>query len=120
MLITSIINYFLPSFCTNIINISITDFIKKKDFKIEKKSPPLNADLIQKSCSPSSFFLYDFFSNCSEFFSFLMEKLLYHTRYNYSIISNPLYWISTLMFFILILLLGLYHEWNQGALEWTE
>nr|YP_009406985.1 NADH dehydrogenase subunit 3 [Typhlatya monae]ASA39521.1 NADH dehydrogenase subunit 3 [Typhlatya monae] len=29
-------------------------------------------------------------------------------------------WIFTSTFFLIILLLGLYHEWNQGALEWSE
>nr|YP_009407063.1 NADH dehydrogenase subunit 3 [Stygiocaris stylifera]ASA39612.1 NADH dehydrogenase subunit 3 [Stygiocaris stylifera] len=29
-------------------------------------------------------------------------------------------WIFTSAFFLIILLLGLYHEWNQGALEWTK
>nr|YP_009406933.1 NADH dehydrogenase subunit 3 [Typhlatya iliffei]ASA39456.1 NADH dehydrogenase subunit 3 [Typhlatya iliffei] len=29
-------------------------------------------------------------------------------------------WIFTSVFFLIILLLGLYHEWNQGALEWTK
>lgn len=28
-------------------------------------------------------------------------------------------WISIGLFFFLVLLLGLYHEWNQGALNWT-
>nr|YP_009917623.1 NADH dehydrogenase subunit 3 [Palaemon serratus]QLM01496.1 NADH dehydrogenase subunit 3 [Palaemon serratus] len=28
-------------------------------------------------------------------------------------------WIVTSTFFLLILLIGLYHEWNQGALEWS-
>nr|YP_010902375.1 NADH dehydrogenase subunit 3 [Aedes japonicus]UUK33497.1 NADH dehydrogenase subunit 3 [Aedes japonicus]UYE93289.1 NADH dehydrogenase subunit 3 [Aedes japonicus japonicus]WON66431.1 NADH dehydrogenase subunit 3 [Aedes japonicus] len=33
--------------------------------------------------------------------------------------SNMINWSITSLFFILILLLGLYHEWNQGALEWN-
>nr|WBK17696.1 NADH dehydrogenase subunit 3 [Polionemobius taprobanensis] len=33
--------------------------------------------------------------------------------------SNPYSWYFTFMFFMMILLLGLYHEWNQGALNWT-
>uniref|UniRef100_A0AAU7BAI1 NADH-ubiquinone oxidoreductase chain 3 n=1 Tax=Ischyroplectron isolatum TaxID=3073460 RepID=A0AAU7BAI1_9ORTH len=33
--------------------------------------------------------------------------------------SNIQIWMYTLMFFILILLVGLFHEWNQGALEWA-
>nr|QNE85883.1 NADH dehydrogenase subunit 3 [Ophiogomphus cecilia] len=28
-------------------------------------------------------------------------------------------WTIVSMIFILILLIGLYHEWNQGALEWA-
>nr|UJG45494.1 NADH dehydrogenase subunit 3 [Sylvicola punctatus] len=35
-------------------------------------------------------------------------------------ISNMFVWSITSLFFIFILLIGLYHEWNQGALEWTE
>uniref|UniRef100_A0AAU7BAF5 NADH-ubiquinone oxidoreductase chain 3 n=1 Tax=Dendroplectron aucklandense TaxID=3073470 RepID=A0AAU7BAF5_9ORTH len=33
--------------------------------------------------------------------------------------SNIQIWMYTLMFFILILIIGLFHEWNQGALEWA-
>nr|AFI54805.1 NADH dehydrogenase subunit 3 [Eucorysses grandis]AVJ52403.1 NADH dehydrogenase subunit 3 [Eucorysses grandis] len=29
-------------------------------------------------------------------------------------------WIMTIMFFIIILILGLYYEWNNGVLEWTK
>nr|YP_009407038.1 NADH dehydrogenase subunit 3 [Typhlatya garciai]ASA39587.1 NADH dehydrogenase subunit 3 [Typhlatya garciai] len=35
-------------------------------------------------------------------------------------LCNIYSWIFTSVFFLIILLLGLYHEWNQGALEWTE
>nr|AWB99882.1 NADH dehydrogenase subunit 3 [Anopheles braziliensis] len=34
--------------------------------------------------------------------------------------SNLIYWTITSLFFIFILIVGLYHEWNQGALEWNE
>nr|YP_008080673.1 NADH dehydrogenase subunit 3 [Mecopoda elongata]AFK15650.1 NADH dehydrogenase subunit 3 [Mecopoda elongata] len=33
--------------------------------------------------------------------------------------SNITSWTIVSIFFILILLLGLFHEWNQGALEWA-
>nr|WKK49875.1 NADH dehydrogenase subunit 3 [Subulatus sp.] len=36
---------------------------------------------------------------------------------NYSIM---LYWIMTAVLFIMILLLGLYHEWYNGLLNWTK
>nr|YP_009500810.1 NADH dehydrogenase subunit 3 [Palaemon annandalei]AXB37204.1 NADH dehydrogenase subunit 3 [Palaemon annandalei] len=29
-------------------------------------------------------------------------------------------WVITGTFFLLILLVGLYHEWNQGALDWSQ
>nr|QOL00679.1 NADH dehydrogenase subunit 3 [Menglacris maculata] len=34
--------------------------------------------------------------------------------------SNIMIWTVSSMFFILVLLGGLYHEWNQGALQWAE
>nr|AMP43826.1 NADH dehydrogenase subunit 3 [Xylomya moiwana] len=34
-------------------------------------------------------------------------------------ISNLITWNISTIFFIIILLLGLYHEWNQGALNWS-
>nr|YP_009740582.1 NADH dehydrogenase subunit 3 [Spathosternum prasiniferum prasiniferum]QID03544.1 NADH dehydrogenase subunit 3 [Spathosternum prasiniferum prasiniferum] len=34
--------------------------------------------------------------------------------------SSILVWTMSTMFFIIVLLGGLYHEWNQGALQWTE
>nr|UQJ73635.1 NADH dehydrogenase subunit 3 [Pagastia sp. 2XL] len=33
--------------------------------------------------------------------------------------SNMIMWTATSLIFILILLIGLYHEWNQGALNWS-
>lgn len=33
--------------------------------------------------------------------------------------SNIMWWVTTTLFFIFILLIGLYHEWNQGALNWS-
>nr|YP_009485623.1 NADH dehydrogenase subunit 3 [Inara alboguttata]AVZ00760.1 NADH dehydrogenase subunit 3 [Inara alboguttata] len=29
-------------------------------------------------------------------------------------------WFSTIMIFIVILILGLFHEWNNGVLEWAK
>nr|YP_011002208.1 NADH dehydrogenase subunit 3 [Cazira verrucosa]WPO01456.1 NADH dehydrogenase subunit 3 [Cazira verrucosa] len=29
-------------------------------------------------------------------------------------------WIITIMWFITLLILGLYHEWNNGVLEWAK
>nr|YP_010397596.1 NADH dehydrogenase subunit 3 [Boreoheptagyia zhengi]UQJ73674.1 NADH dehydrogenase subunit 3 [Boreoheptagyia zhengi] len=33
--------------------------------------------------------------------------------------SNLMMWSITSLIFIFILLIGLYHEWNQGALKWS-
>nr|YP_010164366.1 NADH dehydrogenase subunit 3 [Scyra compressipes]QRM82004.1 NADH dehydrogenase subunit 3 [Scyra compressipes] len=34
--------------------------------------------------------------------------------------TNIFSWMFTSLFFLFILLLGLYYEWFQGALEWSE
>lgn len=34
-------------------------------------------------------------------------------------VSNVQRWLWTSVIFLIILLVGLYHEWNQGALEWA-
>nr|WFP44754.1 NADH dehydrogenase subunit 3 [Typhoptera quadrituberculata] len=34
--------------------------------------------------------------------------------------SKIFLWSILSLFFLIILLLGLYHEWNQGALEWAQ
>nr|YP_009509597.1 NADH dehydrogenase subunit 3 [Pachygrapsus marmoratus]AUN45014.1 NADH dehydrogenase subunit 3 [Pachygrapsus marmoratus] len=34
-------------------------------------------------------------------------------------LTNIFSWIVTSMIFLLILLLGLYYEWSQGALDWS-
>nr|YP_010999326.1 NADH dehydrogenase subunit 3 [Cricotopus fuscus]WPM93172.1 NADH dehydrogenase subunit 3 [Cricotopus fuscus] len=34
-------------------------------------------------------------------------------------ISNIMWWTVTSIIFIVILLVGLVHEWNQGALNWS-
>nr|QNE85927.1 NADH dehydrogenase subunit 3 [Brachyptera risi] len=33
--------------------------------------------------------------------------------------SNLMIWTTVTFFFLFILLVGLYHEWNQGALDWA-
>nr|YP_010540352.1 NADH dehydrogenase subunit 3 [Singapora shinshana]UYF20494.1 NADH dehydrogenase subunit 3 [Singapora shinshana] len=34
--------------------------------------------------------------------------------------SMMIYWAITSIMFIIILILGLYHEWNNGMLNWTK
>nr|AWN56305.1 NADH dehydrogenase subunit 3 [Neomegalotomus parvus] len=33
--------------------------------------------------------------------------------------SNMMSWLITMMFFLTVLILGLYYEWKNGMLEWT-
>lgn len=92
-------------------------FSKKSFYDREKRSPfECGFDPINSSRIPFSirFFLITiiFLIFDVEIALILPIILIYKT-------SNIWNWTLTSIIFIVILLIGLIHEWNQGALNWT-
>lgn len=91
---------------------------KKRSYDREKRSPfecgfePFNSSRLPFSIR---FFLIGII-----FLIFDVEIALIFPIINIIKINQLSTWIITRLIFIAILILGLYHEWNQGALEWNQ
>nr|YP_010309762.1 NADH dehydrogenase subunit 3 [Lagorina sericea]UMR54879.1 NADH dehydrogenase subunit 3 [Lagorina sericea] len=98
--------------------LTIVNLISKKTFMDREKSSPFECGFDPKSSARLPFSLH-FFLIAVIFLIFdveitllfpLIMSLKMSSLYSYSMI---------LVIFIVILIIGLYHEWNQGALNWT-
>nr|YP_010873070.1 NADH dehydrogenase subunit 3 [Batocera horsfieldi]WGV34290.1 NADH dehydrogenase subunit 3 [Batocera horsfieldi] len=102
----------------NLMLIIILNLISKKTFADREKSSPFECGFDPKSSARMPFSL-QFFLIAVIFLIFDVEITLLFPLILTLKISNILSYSMISMFFILILLLGLYHEWNQGALDWS-
>nr|UJM44111.1 NADH dehydrogenase subunit 3 [Pseudolycoriella hygida] len=96
----------------------LTMFISKKSYYDREKSSPFECGFDPKSSSRIPFSLR-FFLITIIFLIFDVEIVLIFPVIPIMNLINYKNMIMTMMFFILILLIGLFHEWNQGALDWT-
>nr|AKR07167.1 NADH dehydrogenase subunit 3 [Pseudorhaetus sinicus] len=101
-----------------ILMIWISSIISKKTFMDREKSSPFECGFDPKSSSRLPFSL-QFFLIAVIFLIFDVEIALLVPLISILKISKISLLISISSFFIWILLVGLYHEWNQGALEWA-
>nr|UOU85246.1 NADH dehydrogenase subunit 3 [Rhagio lineola] len=92
--------------------------LSKKSLTDREKSSPFECGFDPKSSARLPFSLR-FFLIAIIFLIFDVEIALILPMILILNFSNMLMWSITSIIFILILLIGLYHEWNQGALEWT-
>nr|ALO70422.1 NADH deshydrogenase subunit 3 [Brundinia marina] len=111
MLITFII------FFMSLIIMAMASLLSKKTFMDREKNSPFECGFDPKSSARMPFSL-QFFLIAVIFLIFDVEiTLLIPFILIMKISSIKIYFIS-LSFFLLILLMGLLHEWNQGALNW--
>nr|YP_010545638.1 NADH dehydrogenase subunit 3 [Haematopota turkestanica]UYG48421.1 NADH dehydrogenase subunit 3 [Haematopota turkestanica] len=96
----------------------LATILSKKAIIDREKASPFECGFDPKSSSRLPFSL-QFFLIAIIFLIFDVEIALILPMIMIIKFSNLMIWSFTSIFFILILLLGLYHEWNQGALEWT-
>nr|ACA62338.1 NADH dehydrogenase subunit 3 [Drosophila ornatifrons] len=96
----------------------LASILSKKTLVDREKSSPFECGFDPKSSSRLPFSLR-FFLITIIFLIFDVEIALILPMILIFKFSNLLIWTSTSIIFILILLVGLYHEWNQGMLNWS-
>nr|QIV24594.1 NADH dehydrogenase subunit 3 [Bifidoprionus rufus] len=112
---------FILSIMIFIIIIAVTilvNLISKKSFYDREKSSPFECGFDPKSAARLPFSL-QFFLIAVIFLIFDVEITLLLPLIKTLAHSNIVNFTSLLMFFLFVLLGGLYHEWNQGALNWA-
>nr|YP_010564298.1 NADH dehydrogenase subunit 3 [Elophila turbata]UYX62308.1 NADH dehydrogenase subunit 3 [Elophila turbata] len=108
---------FLIIFICNIM-MFISVILSKKSFKDREKSSPFECGFDPSSSARIPFSLH-FFLITVIFLIFDVEIALIFPIINLFMLTNFFIWTYIIMFFILILLIGLYYEWNQNMLNWT-
>nr|WBU93998.1 NADH dehydrogenase subunit 3 [Drosophila paulistorum]WBU94063.1 NADH dehydrogenase subunit 3 [Drosophila paulistorum] len=96
----------------------LASILSKKTLVDREKSSPFECGFDPKSSSRLPFSLR-FFLITIIFLIFDVEIALILPMIIILKFSNLLIWSITSIIFILILLIGLYHEWNQGMLNWS-
>nr|ACA62520.1 NADH dehydrogenase subunit 3 [Drosophila haleakalae] len=96
----------------------LASILSKKTLVDREKSSPFECGFDPKSSSRLPFSLR-FFLITIIFLIFDVEIALILPMIIIFKFSNLLVWSVTSIIFILILLIGLYHEWNQGMLNWS-
>nr|UPX88375.1 NADH dehydrogenase subunit 3 [Leptogaster cylindrica] len=102
----------------SIVVMTMALILSKKTVIDREKSSPFECGFDPKSSSRLPFSLR-FFLIAIIFLIFDVEIALILPMILILKISNLMFWSMTSIIFMIILLLGLYHEWNQGALNWT-
>nr|YP_010443329.1 NADH dehydrogenase subunit 3 [Coenochilus striatus]UTE83857.1 NADH dehydrogenase subunit 3 [Coenochilus striatus] len=105
-------------FTISVILMMISFTISKKSFMDREKASPFECGFDPKSSSRLPFSL-QFFLIAVIFLIFDVEITLLIPLILTMKMCNFLSYYIIILIFISILLLGLYHEWNQGALNWA-
>nr|WKV24919.1 NADH dehydrogenase subunit 3 [Hermetia illucens] len=96
----------------------LASVLSKKTIVDREKASPFECGFDPKSSSRLPFSLR-FFLIAIIFLIFDVEIALILPVIPIIYTSNMMVWSYSVVLFIIILLFGLYHEWNQGALEWS-
>nr|YP_009306871.1 NADH dehydrogenase subunit 3 [Fruhstorferiola huayinensis]YP_009740751.1 NADH dehydrogenase subunit 3 [Fruhstorferiola omei]AOR39623.1 NADH dehydrogenase subunit 3 [Fruhstorferiola huayinensis]QID03726.1 NADH dehydrogenase subunit 3 [Fruhstorferiola omei] len=107
------------SFIMPMIVMILATILSKKLINDREKSSPFECGFDPKSSARMPFSLR-FFLIAVIFLIFDVEIALILPIVIILKTSNIMIWTMSTMFFILVLLMGLYYEWNQGALQWAD
>nr|YP_010021605.1 NADH dehydrogenase subunit 3 [Pnyxia scabiei]QOL10546.1 NADH dehydrogenase subunit 3 [Pnyxia scabiei] len=95
----------------------MASLLSKKHLFNQEMNSAFECGFDPKSC-PRLPFSLQFFLITIIFLIFDVEIILLFPIIITMKFSNLLMWTLTITFFIMILIMGLYHEWNQSALNW--
>nr|ALK03702.1 NADH dehydrogenase subunit 3 [Bactrocera oleae]ALK03715.1 NADH dehydrogenase subunit 3 [Bactrocera oleae]ALK03728.1 NADH dehydrogenase subunit 3 [Bactrocera oleae]ALK03754.1 NADH dehydrogenase subunit 3 [Bactrocera oleae] len=96
----------------------LASILSKKTLTDREKCSPFECGFDPKSSSRLPFSLR-FFLITIIFLIFDVEIALILPMILIISTSNMIVWTTTSAVFIIILIIGLYHEWNQGMLNWS-
>nr|APT41496.1 NADH dehydrogenase subunit 3 [Trichopygomyia trichopyga] len=102
----------------SIIVMLLASLLSKKTLIDREKSSPFECGFDPKTTSRLPFSL-QFYLIGIIFLIFDIEIALLLPMILSFQISNMLIWATTSLLFLLILIIGLFHEWYQGALNWS-
>nr|DAD54569.1 TPA_inf: NADH dehydrogenase subunit 3 [Panstrongylus lignarius] len=98
--------------------IIICTIIAKKSILDREKMSPFECGFDPKSSSRMPFSI-QFFLIAVLFLIFDIEIVIILPMVITMKSSSPTTWFATVSAFMIILLAGLYHEWNNGVLDWA-
>nr|YP_009239927.1 NADH dehydrogenase subunit 3 [Leptodius sanguineus]AMN14561.1 NADH dehydrogenase subunit 3 [Leptodius sanguineus] len=96
----------------------LASILSKKTILDREKNSPYECGFDPKSSARLPFSLR-FFLIAVIFLIFDVEITLLLPIASILTLTNTFSWLLTSILFLIILLLGLYYEWKQGALEWS-
>nr|UFK62161.1 NADH dehydrogenase subunit 3 [Habroscelimorpha dorsalis dorsalis]UFK62174.1 NADH dehydrogenase subunit 3 [Habroscelimorpha dorsalis media] len=103
----------------SIIVMMVANILSKKSFMDREKNSPFECGFDPMNSARLPFSI-QFFLIAVIFLIFDVEIALLIPMISIMKITSLTPWFYVTFFFIIILLLGLYHEWNQGALNWAK
>nr|YP_009740517.1 NADH dehydrogenase subunit 3 [Apalacris nigrogeniculata]YP_010703642.1 NADH dehydrogenase subunit 3 [Xenocatantops humilis]QID03453.1 NADH dehydrogenase subunit 3 [Apalacris nigrogeniculata]WCO86776.1 NADH dehydrogenase subunit 3 [Xenocatantops humilis] len=107
------------SFILSSIIMMMATIMAKKTINDREKSSPFECGFDPKSSARMPFSI-QFFLIAMIFLIFDVEIAMIMPIVIIFKSSNIMVWTSSTLMFIMILLGGLYYEWNQGALKWAD
>nr|QFP99296.1 NADH dehydrogenase subunit 3 [Myrmoplasta mira] len=113
-----IISSMMISLTMTIILMMLCSIISKTMNSDREKSSPFECGFDPKSTARLPFSL-QFFLIAVLFLIFDIEVIIILPMMMTMKMSSMMNWMLTIMFFMIILLIGLFYEWKTGMLEWT-